>query len=340
MRISIDILGKTWPFIVLRFVVILCTTIPVWVASYYAGFLFGEYFGIHHPLFIFSYMFITFMAGYILMNWFRKIVLFYVKAAHIAALTMLLTNIRSADHQILDGFGLVFSKLFSTSLFLGADSLTKYGLNEISRFIFDRHILPSVNNLNFLVRWLGKVIKTTLSYSDEIVLSYIFYCEMDENNKKRTGRNALDGIILYVKSSLKLLKAAFMALLGLQIFSWLCEVLVVVGALYTFHISWVFIAPVYFALKYVFSILEFTLTEPYETVSLLSAFYDNFEPFDEYDMDIIAKLSSISNKFSSFASRFFDEKINKVNNPEDVDIIDVDSIVTDHISNIKDDILS
>jgi hypothetical protein len=337
LQTAVGLLFRTKTFVFLRFITIVITTVPIWVGSYQAGLAIGGYLGIHHPLFLFSYMFVCYMAGYILMNWFRKFVLFYIKAAHIAVLTILLTGKKEISLQAIDGFGMVFSKLFSTSVFFGADMLTKYGLEEISKFIFDKDIIPNIGKLNFLVRWLGKVIKTTLSYSDEVVLSYIFYCEMDESNNKKLMENILDGIILYVKSSISLLKAAFTALLGRQIFTWICEIIVILGTIWSLRLPLIYLIPIYFGLKYVFSILGFTLTEPYETLNILAAFYAKFEPIEEVEMDIISKLSSISGKFSSLASKILKKKIDTVEDPDN--IIDVESIVTDHIDSMTKDIL-
>jgi hypothetical protein len=306
----------------------------------------ADFFDVYHPVFVFGYRFIGFMCGYLLLGWVRRVVLFYVKAAHIVALVKLIMDIpvKQGQGQVSDGFSLVFKKFFSSTVFFGADILVNYGLGEISSYIMNKDVLPSVGILGFFTKWFGKVLRVSLSYSDEIVLSYIFYCELDDtpDNDGKFLSNVLGGIVLYVQCAVKLLKAAFYSVLSVEIFSvigQLVAVWILVGFL---NVSLVTAIAVYFAFRFALSGVSFVLLEPYETTSLLIEFYSSVGAIDEsQDDSIVDKLRGISSKFNKLVNRVLGSgsKDEQRGEQGSESVIDMRAVVDEVVGNVKDDIL-
>ena len=345
---TFEVLKKTYIFVIIRFIIVCLTLFPIiFVVIHYVNFLInffdlGYTSGVVRYVFVGCFAYIGFLIGWFLFSFLRRTLLFYVKAAHVIAITKLAVddvpayvvhdeNGEEISKTILVGeltresIGEMFKRFISVNIFYIADGLVIKGLHEVGNALMTQEILPALKTNNILTKFLGKTIKTTLSYSDEIVLSYVFYrCRFndlyaeDSKSKKKTAKSrkanvklmlqyVVEGICFYVKGCLPLIKSAFVTVLAAEIFTIITSILVVIVlvVIYSSHFLQLVIALI--AVKVIFEILSYTFLEPYETAALVSKFYDILAD-DSVEMDTEgtkSKLAGMSATFKDLAGKAF-----------------------------------
>jgi len=184
---------------------------------------------------------------------------------------------------------------------------------------------------NYGLKLLGGTVQKTLSYCDEIVLSYVFVRsrlyelygnEKESEDKPRPGRKkseegkkketikilfeyAVDGICLYVKNCLPLLKSSFVLILQVMVFGWIMSIIsgVIVFSFLSSGIIKSFI--IFVIIRVAYSIISYTFIEPYETIALVSEFYNvMYEDVGDLNLDAVKdKLLNFSVPFRKMVSK-------------------------------------
>ncbi len=230
----------------------------------------------------------------------REYILYLVKAAHIAVLVELYDGREVPAGQSQIGFGAAFVKTHfaASSVLFGVDQLIKGVLRAFFRTInFFTAFLP-IPALQSLIRLAESIVRTSLTYVDEIILAYLIRTRTDN-----PWNTAKDGLILYAQNYTHFLKNA----VWLSVFLWLMTAaifIVLIGP----AIALVAILPgnltVWgFALAFVFAwALKAALLEPVAIASLMQVYFKTIEgqtPNAEWE----AKLDSASRKFRELGTK-------------------------------------
>lgn len=356
-----QIFKKTFVFILLRLFIIFATILPTISLTFYFKDLFFRVTGLHvkgivYNVFSISFIMVGFYVSYILFHYLRKTILFYIKAAHVIAITKLCTDDVGEGNLVIDSFTEIRKRFVTINVFFLADSLAFKCIKEIGHLIMEQDIIPifkteSKNSLyekckGFFFYLIGSTVGTTLNYCDEIVLSYAYVqCRVrelfpEEDNKESTKKTSkkkkekimftyiIDGICFYVKSCIPLLQKSFMSVLYIDVAGIVCSVIISIivlfitgGNLYSLVIS-------YIAFRIIYSFIKYIFLEPYETVTLIHTFYENlYETTDPIDLvSIRDNLSSQSESFANLVSSALGKDSVNKNSSNNTSIIDGDII--------------
>lgn len=323
---TLQIMKKTYLFVLLRFIVIIGTIVPIaGVAIYYANFFF-RFFDLHvegmvYKIFWLNFAWIGCAIGVGIFGVVRKTILFYIKAAHVIAITKLCIKdqneaMPSSLSLTLSSIGDMMKRFISVNVFMVADGLLLQGIEDVGTMLLTQDLIPALNPNNPSNSFFGKLknlglkvfggmIKTTLMYCDEIVLSYMYvrtYVKeitgVEEENGKRPGRKhtkegkkkatikelfgyAVDGICLFMRKCLPLMKRALMVVIQVKIFGWIVSIISCIVIFTILGNGIIRTLTVFIALRVIFALVSYTFIEPYETVALLTRFYEVYFEDDE-----------------------------------------------------------
>lgn len=327
-----SIFRKTFMFVIIKAFVILLTIGGTVALVLYFEKLFFELVnlnvsGIFYIVFSLNFKIVGFYVAYIFFHYVRKTLLFYIKSAHVIAITKILTDDDCSD-LFFDSFNEIRKRFISMNVFLLSDSIAFKSIHEIGHILIDQNITNSLQlgedeNKWFLgikkfgLKMLKSTVSHTLNYCDEIVLSYAYvqcrvrelYPEDFESTESGTRKKKekvifqyiIDGICFYVHSCVSLLKKSFVTILAVDFFCIFLTILLclVKWWLYPSSIDQMFLYFIYF--KILFEILKYLLVEPYETIVMLHTFYDAL--YDEADpLDVEAMKQTLVASSASFAS--------------------------------------
>ncbi|GHU77472.1 hypothetical protein FACS1894188_11810 [Clostridia bacterium] len=142
-----QVLKRTYPFVILRFVVIVMTILPIyWVTTYFANFFFRLFElrveGIVHTVMYLNFAMIGCMVGVFVFDFVRKTLLFYIKAAHVIAVTKLCTDDAGEGGLVRESLREVKNRFLSVNLFYIADGIVMKGIQDIGNMILNQDVAP------------------------------------------------------------------------------------------------------------------------------------------------------------------------------------------------------
>ena len=329
------VLRKTYPFVILRLTIVILAVLAIYgFTVFMADFLFDLFNlrveGILYTVFWMSFALIGCYVGVIVLGFAKRTILFYIRTAHVIAITKLCTDDVDDGSLTLISLKEMMKHFITVNVFYAADGILMKGIHNVGELIIqqdvvpllkidtaDRSFLGRLKNLGF--RLVGKVIEVTLSYCDEIVLSYIYvrsrlnelYGENKNKNKnkkdvvKETFGYAVDGICLYVKNCMPLLKKSFVLVLSVTAFG---HIISIISGVVMFNMMGEGIVQalvVFVIIRITYSVLMYVFIEPYEIIVLITEFYAVlYEDTEELDMNPIKeKLLAMSLPFKQLVSR-------------------------------------
>jgi hypothetical protein len=152
--------------------------------------------------------------------------------------------------------------------------------------------LPKIFKKGLLASLASSALNTIIFSVLEVIVSYLY-------RNKETGLwdGALKGTSLYVQSWKHVLKYAFINAITLKVFSWILSIVIVgVSAWYLWGQSITVILTVFLNYKIITSLTRLALVEPYQTASMLTAFWESVKDKNP-DECVAAKLSDVCDKF-------------------------------------------
>jgi hypothetical protein len=196
---AIGAMFRTWPFIVLRMIVYFGLALGyVLVAGVGAGtgWLF-HYFGFEPE----SSTLIGGAAGLgivsLVVYWFREYLLYLVKAGHIAVLVEILNGkpVPGGRGQIAYAQQIVRERFVESSALFAVDQLIKGVIRVITGTIHTLAVLIPIPGFDGLIRFANAVLRTSMTYVDELVLAYII-----RTKTTTPWETAKDGLVLYAQN--------------------------------------------------------------------------------------------------------------------------------------------
>lgn len=271
---SLAMVAQTWPFLVLRLVVVILSTliflvmgasgallghqlVPLVTDSLNAwqGAIFGTIGGVG--------------LGMAVLRILREYALYLVKAAHIAVLVRLVDTGRLPDEpQLAYGRQVVGARFRQASLLFGLDQMIKLVVHAVAKVFSRVGLLLPIPGLLPLLRIIHAVIETSVTFVDEIILAH---------NIRHPGQNpfkgATDALVLYTQNGKAMLRNSawltlFLSLLGLAL------VVAVVGpfALWYYYETGPEQAYALFGAAVALLLIKEVVLEPIAVTALLQAF--------------------------------------------------------------------
>ena len=356
---------KTFSFVVLRlFVVIMTMALIIFLTTSFADFffrLFGiQAYGIVYTVFYLNFAFIGFMVGTFIFGFLSKTFLFYIKIAHVIAITKICTD-DDCSRLFFISIKEMLRYFLSINLFYLSDRIVLKGIQAMGEFLIKQEAFSildeNINNSKLkklCLSFLGKTISKTLNYCDELIFSYVYVqwrvfdiYHSDNNLSKKDKiqqslKYVVDGICLYFKNCMSLMKSAFYVILTAEIFSWVISLFIVFlagvllskGILITFFF-FIFSRIIYFVLSY-------AVLEAYETIALVTTFYNVlYDSREEINFTSLrSRLISISPILSDLVKRAFgdDNLGTQSNNIEDISGNLFDNLKSNILHSLRGDI--
>lgn len=139
-------------------------------------------------------------------HWFRRYVLYMVRAAHVAVLTELITHgeLPSGVSQLQYGKDLIANNVKDVSILFAIDVLVAGILRAFTRTVVNIVELLPVPAIERLAAIVMKIVERSLTYVDEAIFSY----GLTKRTQQTLWASAKDGVILYAQSWKELLKVA------------------------------------------------------------------------------------------------------------------------------------
>ena len=155
----------------------------------------------------------------IVLYFLRQYLLYLVKAAHIAVLVEILDGRSVPAGQSQLGYGAAFVKnhFAEVSVLFGVDLVVKAILRSLFRLINLFTMFLPIPLFGSLVRVGEAVVRTSLTYVDEVILAYLI-----RTRTTNPWATAKDGVILYAQNYRHMLKNA----VWLSIFMWGTTILI------------------------------------------------------------------------------------------------------------------
>ena len=231
---------------------------------------------------------------------FREYLLYQVKAGHIAVLVEKLDGkeLPEGKGQVEYGKDMVVKHFKESSVLFAVDQLIKGILKAFNRVFFGVASLIPIPGLDQAAKFIGSVVRMSMTYLDEVILAYHMRTRGDN-----AWSSAKDATILYAQNYKSFFKNAFF----LTIFMWLLTILVFIvvlapiGALVALFPAlagfWTFA----FAFVLVWGIKAAVL-DPIAMTCLMQVFFkvtEGQEPNPEWD----AKLEKVSGKFKELKQK-------------------------------------
>ena len=240
------------------------------------------------------------LSGFVIVSgllfWARQYLLYLVKAGHIAVLVELLDGkqIPAGSNQISHGTSIVKQHFATSSVLFGLHSLVRGILNVFNRVTISIASWLPIPGLDVLVRLIDKVINTSLSHLDLVILAQILRRQTDN-----PWAIARDSTVLYAQNYKGVLKNAVF----LTLIIWVLTLLLWIGVaalVGLFHVQAGFWT---LALAFIAALsIKAALIDPFATVALIQV-YDKITAGQTPNPQWTAKLESVSGKFRELVDR-------------------------------------
>ena len=293
---SIGAMIKTMPFIIVRIAVYFGIAIAYLIATGAGGAIgygftsFGEGDGGGAGM----GALIGFAGASGVLYWFRELLLYYVKAGHIAVLVHVHDNekLPMGKGQVEFAIAEVKGIFKETSMLLVMDQLVKGVIKVITGLTNTIAMFIPIDAVKTLVGVLNAILKMSLTYVDELILAQILRTKTD--NPWETGRQAL---VLYAQNYGKMVKNAvwlwlFMWIVTIVIFVLLLAPMLAIISIFPGDAGgWGFVVAFIFAWAF-----RAALIEPLAIYALMQVYFKTIEgqvPDPEWD----ARLEKASKKF-------------------------------------------
>lgn len=299
---TIGLLQKTAPFLIFRFLIYFAITMGYVILTgagvgvgYGAGLIFGEASagGAYGGFFGFA---AASMGLYLL----REYLLYIVKAGHIAVLVEVMDGgeIPGGRGQIEYAQAVVRERFTESSTLFAVDQLIKGVLKAFNKVFFAMASFLPIPGLQGLAKFLGTVVRLSLTYMDEVILAN--YIRSRDDNPWKSSRMSLT---LYAQNYKIFLKnAVFLALIiwGLTAAVFLLVLAPVAGLVALFPGT---AGPLTFALAVVFTWgIKEAIIEPFGMTAMMQVFFKvtaGQQPNPEWEQ----RLDSVSSKFGELKSK-------------------------------------
>ncbi len=220
---SLAIVAQTWPFLVLRFAVVVLSAL-IFLVLGASGALLG-----HELVPLLSDSFNAWQGtifgtiggvglGLAVMRILREYALYLVKAAHIAVIVRLVDGGRIPDMaQLTYGRRAVGARFGQASLLFGLDQMIKGVVHSVSRLFAGAGALVPVPGLHVVLGIVRAVVETSVTFVDEIILAHNI-----RNGQQSPFKGAADALVLYAQNGKAMLRNSawltlFLALTGLAL---------------------------------------------------------------------------------------------------------------------------
>lgn len=299
---AVKLMGRTFPFIVLRLLVyvgialayILITGMGAGIG--YGVTSFGD--GGGGGAFLGGLIGFAIISG--ILYWAREYLLYLVKAGHIAVLVELLQGreLPSGRGQIEHGQQVVKERFKEASVLFAVDQLIKGILRMLNRMVMSISRMIPIPALEQLAGIINRIINTSLTYVDEVMLAYNIKTGSDN-----PWQSSKDALILYAQNYKVMLKNAvflmlFMYLSAFVIFLLILAPVAAIAALFPGSVGfWTFLSAAVLAWS-----LKAALLEPLAVTAMVEVYFKTIEgqePNPEWD----AKLSKASDKFRELSKK-------------------------------------
>lgn len=152
-----------------------------------------------------------------LLYWAREYVLYLVKAGHLSVLVNIYDGqpVPGGREMITEATAEVKERFTESSMLFGLDQLIKGSLRVIGGTLSTVASLLPIPYLGSLIAVVNRVIRMSLTFTDEVILAYLL--REESNNSWHSAR---DGIVLYAQNYKHLLKNA----VWLSLFTWMLSI--------------------------------------------------------------------------------------------------------------------
>lgn len=255
---AIQILGKTYPFLILRLVIysLIMVGATLWFGLV---FLLSQSWPFPGPAWL-AWIFggVVFASGIKLL---RNYLLYLVKAAHIAVITRLVADgkLPEGTGQVSFGKDLVIKQFLQISLLFLVDRLVNMVLRTFNRSVFS--LFSFVPGIRGLRKFVQRVLDYSVGYIDEAILSYSIL-----HPEQNPWQSARDGLLLYVQNWKTILASG--AILAVISFA-LTAILAAPGILLTYWLGGPFRALGMALFGGIALLVKFVLMDPFAMVSII-----------------------------------------------------------------------
>lgn len=293
---TLGLLARTAPFILLRVAVYAGIAIAYALAvgaGAGIGFLFGKVGGNGDAGAGFGGL-IGFVVACGILYWAREYLLYLIKAAHVAVLIRLIDAkpIPEDQGQIAFGRDAVKRHFASSSLLFGLNQSVRGVLSAFNSATLSIASWLPIPGLDTLVGLIDKIIATSLSHLDQVILAQIL-----RHDAADPWTSARDSVVLYAQNYKGIFKnAVFLTFViwGLTLLIFLLVATPIAALVGLFHVHvglWTFALALITAWS-----LKAAIIDPFATAALLQM-YDKLTAGQVPDAAWIARLESISDKF-------------------------------------------
>ncbi|MBN1880259.1 hypothetical protein JW823_09140 [bacterium] len=301
----LNLMMKTLPFLVFRFIIYFCITLVYAIvtgAGAGIGYLIGKA-GSDPSGYSAIGGLIGFGAVSMIIYFFREYLLYLVKAGHIAVLVELLDarDLPGGKSQIDYAQKMVRERFAESSVLFGIDQLIKGVLRAFNRTVLTiAHFLP-IPGFQGVIKLANSIINLSLTYLDEVILAYNFRTRAQ--NPWKSGQTALT---LYAQNYKAFLKNAVYLALMIWGLTALVFILIIgpVAALAALVPGIAGPVTIVIAIVFAWGVKQ-AVIEPVGMTALMLVFFKVTEgqvPNPEWD----AKLDKASRKFSQIKSKALD----------------------------------
>ncbi|MFW5816505.1 MAG: hypothetical protein ACOCVP_06575 [Wenzhouxiangella sp.] len=295
----LSLMGKTMPFLVFRFLIYFAITFAYIVITgvgagigYGVGMIGGEPGG---------FSFFGGLVGFGIMSaiayMLREYLLYMVKAGHIAVLVELMEGkeLPQGRGQIAYAQQIVRERFAQSSILFGVDQLIKGVLKAFNRLFFTVTAFIPIPGLKSLVGFINTIVNLSLTYLDEVILSYNLRTRAD--NPWEASRTAL---VLYAQNYKAFLKNAFFLAFIIWGLTFLVFLVILGPMLALVSVIPAVAGPLtlIFALVFAWGVKQ-SVIEPIGMTALMQVFFkvtEGQQPNPEWE----GKLEGVSKKFGEF----------------------------------------
>lgn len=191
---------RTWPFIVLRIAIsslIGLAYVLAIGAGAGIGWVVGRAWEDMSPLGALAGGFIGFFVAWGVFLWLRAWLVYFVKAGHVAALTLALEGrpLPLAFGQVGYALGVVRERFLEINALFVLDQLVKAAVAGVTGVLSGMASFTRVPVLEGLMAFITGVLQTSTQFVDEIILAYNV-----RNQSKDPWRTAQDALVLYAQN--------------------------------------------------------------------------------------------------------------------------------------------
>jgi hypothetical protein len=300
-RRTVGLVGRTTPFLILRMGVYLAFFVlfVVWIGLW--GGL-AALFGDRAPALSVVFVIIGLAGPGALFALARRYVLYMVTGAHIAVATKLLLggSLPGGKGQVAYGREVVQTRFTDMSVLFGLDRLIDGAVRGVTnRVVRLLNRLPLGREGSALARMLMQIVRRSLSYVDEAILSYAV-----AKDSETVWRSARHGVILYGQAYKPILKSAVVIwLVGQVLFLALLVVLAVPAyVLLGLSDSGVFMVAVVAGTLLLAKLIELAIFEPFATIYTMATYHgavQGLTPDPTWD----ARLQQVSKHFRELVGK-------------------------------------